>query len=29
MAFWNWWALIAVMLVVVIFAKLLHGWYKK
>ena len=29
MVFWSWWAILAFALVVVVIAKLLHGWYKK
>lgn len=29
MAFWGWWGVIAIALIVAVIAKLLHGWYKK
>jgi len=29
MVFWSWWGILAIALIVVVIAKLLHGWYKK
>jgi len=29
MRFWNWWGILAIALIIVVFGKLLHGWYKK